>query len=292
LSGFSAGKLITGEHLMKKYTRRCGEIKGSLSEIQPFFYIARRGAKLREQKARMLGKMQGLFVVSVIAGNGVCPKLGVILPFSRCRDERLRESLLKLHGLLAGNKGVTDIKAHYAAIKSQLRKDFGDALQITEHESLKGFVSFERTGELFPLLAEHFDYVTEFNDDPDGLAIPTAFEPFPCKSYGEFLEWFNKRAFSNEWAWDHCYPHVVFDDTGLISLSQSDPTTVIHPSLNLAEYFNIRSDVQNRKVTVKLVMGQYGWADLFLALDDDTVKIDLSDVYYSGPRNPDNSLKW
>jgi hypothetical protein len=127
-----------------KNTRKCGEIKGNLSEIQPFFYIARRGARLREQKARMLGKMQGLFVVSAIAGNGVCPKLGVILPFSRCRDERLRESLLRLHGLLAGNKGVTDIKAHYAAIKSQLRKDFGDALQITEHESLKGFVSFER----------------------------------------------------------------------------------------------------------------------------------------------------
>ena len=53
----------------------------------------------------------------------------------------------------------------------------------------------------------------------------------------------------------------------------------IHPSLNLAEYFNIRPDVQNRKVMAKLVMGEYGWADLFLALDDDMVKIDLSYVY-------------
>jgi len=45
LSGLSAPKLITGENLMKKNTRKCGEIKGSISEIQPFFYIARRGAR-------------------------------------------------------------------------------------------------------------------------------------------------------------------------------------------------------------------------------------------------------
>jgi len=66
---------------MKKNTRKCGEIKGSLSEIQPFFYIARSGARLQEQKARVRNKMQGLFVVSAVSGNGVCPKIGVILSF-------------------------------------------------------------------------------------------------------------------------------------------------------------------------------------------------------------------
>lgn len=264
---------------MKKNTRKCGEIKGSLSEIQPFFYIARRGARLREQKARVRNRMQGLFVVNAVSGNGVCPKIGVILPFSRCRDEKLRESLFQIHGLLARNKDVDDIKAHYAAIKSRLRKDFGDTLQISEHGSLNGFVSFERTSGLFSLLAEHFDYVTEFDDDSNGVATPTAFEAFQCKSYGEFLEWFNNRAISNEWGWDHCYPHIVFNDTGLINMSSSEPSDIVHPAFNLADYFCIRPDLQNRKITVKLVMGEYGWADLFLTLDEDSIGIDLSCVY-------------
>lgn len=270
----------TGDNMNKKNFRNCGKIRGSLSEIQPFIYIARSGARLREQKARVRDKMQGLFMVSAVAGNGVCPKLGVILPFSRCRDEHLKKSLLQLYGLLAGNKEVTDIKAHYAAIKSHLRDNFGDALQISEHESLNGFVSFERSSGLFPLLAEHFDYVTGFDDDPNGVAIPITFEAFPCKSYGEFLEWFyNRRAIPDDWGWNHCNPHIVFDDTGIVSLSCLAETSIVHPAINLADYFTIRPGVQNRKFAIKLVMGEYGWAYLHLYLDDDTVKIDLSNVY-------------
>jgi len=224
-------------------------------------------------------KMQGLFVVNAVAGNGICPKIGVILPFSRCRDEKLRESLLQLHGLLARSNNVDDIKAHYVAIKTQLRSNFGDTLQITEHKSLNGFVSFERTTGLFSLLAEHFDYVTEFDDDPNGVATPTAFEAFPCKSYGEFLEWFNSRTISSEYEWGHCFPHIVFDDTGLINMSSSVPSYIVHSSLNLANYFCIRPDVLDSKITVKLVMGEYGWADLFLTLNEDRIEINLSYVY-------------
>ena len=259
--------------------RNCGSIHGNLQEMEPFFFIARRGAWLREQKARVSEKRKGRFIVGAIAGNGICPMLGVILPLSSCRDENVKSRLLELHQYLAQNADTDDNLGRFMAAQTKLLQYFGGLLKLDEHARLDGYVEMERTKGLFEFLAEHFDYIEELDDDPAGNAKPTVCKPFIWKSYGEFLEWFYSGAMSLNGSWDHLNPFLVFDRTGFLENRWSSHTDVVNVSANFEKYFTIKPEVENQNVSVRLEMGEYGWASLHITIESSSVEIALSNVF-------------
>ncbi len=265
--------------MLNHHKRNCGEIQGSLQELQPFIFLARPGVSLREQKARVSAKMGGIFVVSAVAGTGVCPQLGVILPLNRCRHAGMREALQQLQSYLVQNAKTDDNRDRFNAAQAMLSEKLDGKLKIQENAKLDGYVELERTRELFLLLAQHFDYVTEIADDPVGIALPTAYQHFKLKSYGEFLEWFYRKISPDHWGWRHCYPRLVFDQTGLLGNFWTSHTEIIKPSVDLGNYFTIQTHISNQHVFVRLEMRKYGWSCLHVTIGDRKVSIKLSQVF-------------
>lgn len=79
--------------------RNCGQLLGQLDELLPFLYIAQYGALDRDLRERETDAAPGLFAVGARTGvdrPGVAPRVGLILPLGRCRDETARAALRDL----------------------------------------------------------------------------------------------------------------------------------------------------------------------------------------------------
>jgi hypothetical protein len=162
--------------------RNCGQIHGGLDELRPYFLIARPGASRREVKARMSDKAQGIFVLNILAGTGVCPQIGLLLPVGRCKNPEIRATLEKLCALLSTSTAL-DAPIRRTAAQALLDEELGGALRIKPKATLDGYLSLEPGRGIFSLLSEHFEYVDEFLDDPGGSAVPKQFRSFPWQGY-------------------------------------------------------------------------------------------------------------
>lgn len=262
------------------FFRNTGQIRGSLSELEPFLLLAEVGASHADLRGRISERRKGRFVIGQAAGEGTIPKLGLLLPVARCRNAAMRTALLDLKRYL-----VTEYQYHRAKLvrdqaQRALNKVFGDDFRIHPRASLDGFVEFERTKGLFRVLSEHFDYIEALRDDPRGTAVPLVCRPFSWPSYGQLMEWFHDGIdTSATWCWPHCVPYLVFDNTRLVGSLELDRVRIEKPSLDLARYFQIAPHIVTRTASLRFEMGEYGWACLHANLGKDLVKICLSDVF-------------
>jgi hypothetical protein len=56
------------------FFRNTGEIRGSLSELQPFLLLAKAGASHADLRRRISERSQGRFIIGRAVNDGVAPK--------------------------------------------------------------------------------------------------------------------------------------------------------------------------------------------------------------------------
>jgi hypothetical protein len=251
--------------------KTCGFLRGNLSELLPCIFLYRIGVALHDFNHDKDLKT-GIFCMR--KSNGYIMN-GVILPLVRCRDEKIRSVLLQLHTVLARECVADGAQRRRVLAQEMLDSTFGGAIRVADKAGLDGMIEFARSRDIFRMFAEHFDYVTEIVDASDGAAQPTRFEPFPCKSYGEFLEWYYERMSPDCWSWQGCYPALVFEANGYAGEHLRFPNSLERPQIGLNRFFDIKPDVCDKPVSVELT-GSGGWLTIQLCIGSSQAKVVLS----------------
>jgi hypothetical protein len=267
---------------ISKLDRPCitsGEIAGSLTNLIPFIYIARRGIRSKERNPSREEKKRGIFAISRVAGNGACPNIGIIVPISQCNDEKVRQALSELcHFLQTGVSYETDKEKREEA-QTLLDAHLKGAFQIHERTELAGFIELTPNRRLFQILSKSCNYVDAIMDNPDGIVEPISYSRFKWSSYGEFMEWFYERIPAKHWGWEYCYPYFVYDQTCYLGAFRYSRDMLVKPTLELDKFFMISPHIENLPLKVEFSMSGYGWINLCLAAGLQTVSISLSNVY-------------
>jgi len=269
----------------REIVRNCGPLLGRLDELLPCLYIAQYGASSQDLRARITDATPGLFAVGARTGGdrpGVAPRVGLLLPLSRCRDAKARASLLEIQALIDGAVSTT-VSEKRSAVQDRLNAAFGGDLVIADDESLDGFFALTPSAGLFQRLHESFDYVTEVVDNAAGVVRVTGISHFHWRSHGELMEWYHRLRGSDRFdAWSALTPFFVCGNTGGLhsySLDRWARAGLSRPADEPAKWFVLRPGLPDAQLGVRLKMGQYGWATLELTLADTTAKIDLSNVF-------------
>lgn len=208
------------EHLQsREIPRSCGQLLGRLDELLPCLYIAQYGSPSYALRQRQTATAPGLFAVCSRTGGdrpGVVPHLGLLLPLSRCRDEKVRTALLEIPALIDGSMRDT-MSVKRRKVEARLDEAFGGDLRIADKESLDGFFALEPGAGLVQQLHDAFDYVTEVLDDTAGVVRVTATSRFTWRSYGELMEWYNGLLGPDRYGgWTTLTPFFVCGNTGAL----------------------------------------------------------------------------
>lgn len=269
----------------REIVRNCGPLLGRLDELLPCLYIAQYGASSQDLRARITDAAPGLFAVGARTGGdrpGVAPRVGLLLPLSRCRDAKARASLLEIPALIDGAV-TTTMSEKRRAVQDRLNAAFGGDLVIADDESLDGFFALMPSAGLFQRLHESFDYVTEVVDNAAGVVRVTGISHFHWRSHGELMEWYHRLRGSDRFgAWSALTPFFVCGNTGGLhsySLDRWARAGLSRPAEEPAKWFVLRPGLPDAQLGVRLKMEKYGWAKLELTLADATAKIDLSNVF-------------
>lgn len=256
-----------------------GEIAGSLSNLIPFIYIARRGIRNKERIPNCNENRKGLFTLNRRAGEGACPHIGVIVPVNRCKDDNTRHTFEQLHKFLQMDTSGTTENEKREKAEALLLPHFSGTVKIHNRSELSGFVELIPDRALFQHLSKSFEYIDAIRDNPEGLAEPASYSAFKWSSYGEFMEWFYERIESFHWGWEYCYPFFVYDQTCYLGAFRSSRDILERPSLDLGKFFLVAPHIINNFLNVKFTMGCYGWVKLIMASDAQTANISLSNVF-------------
>lgn len=249
----------------------CGFLQGNLSELLPCVFLYRIGVALRDFSHEKELKT-GIFCMR--QSNGYIMN-GVILPLALCRDEKIRSVLLQLHAVLSRECVADNAQQRRMLAQEMLDSAFVGAIRIADKAGLDGMIEFARSRDFFQMLAEHFDYVTEIADNPDSAAQSTRYQAFPCRSYGEFLEWYYERMSPDCWNWRGCYPALVFEANGYAGEHLRLPNSLERPQIGLDRFFDIKPDVCDQPVSVKLT-GSGGSLTVQLCIGNSQARIVLS----------------
>ena len=269
----------------REIARNCGQLLGRLDALLPCFYIAHYGAFGREMRARRTEDGRGLFAVGARNDGdrpSVTPHVGLILPLQSCRDERVRAALQGIPALIDDRRSTT-MSERRCAVQAKLDEAFSGDLAIAEKESLDGFFALQPGPGLFHRLEALFDYVTEVIDNPAGLVRVIGSARFHWRSYGELMEWYHGLRGSDRFgAWSALTPFFVCGNTASLpsySTERWARTGLCRPAEEPSRWFMIRPGLSDAKITVRLEMKEYGWAQLHLRLDATEATIHLSSVF-------------
>lgn len=262
------------------YQRQSGEIAGDLSELQPFIYIFRRGGMGMDSCGPGAEKKKGLFVVNEKFGNGCFIKNGILLPLSTCKDERIRSVLLMLGKTLSHDPLCDGAESRRRQAQMIIDAALCADIRVASHADMGGNIEFERSRAFFQMLADNFSYVEEVFDDPNGLATPVRLQPFPYKSYGEYLEWYYERMESDTWGWDHCTPSLVFEGTSYLGDWHSYRDALERPCFGLDKHFLVNPAMLDQPVAVRLEMeNRWDWIYLHLEVGSQKLEVVLSNTF-------------
>jgi hypothetical protein len=198
-----------------------------------------------------------------------------------CRDARARAALGDIPALIDNPQSAMSERRR--AVQSKLDEAFGGDLLIADKESLDGYFALRPGPGLFHRLSEAFDYVTDVVDNPADTVRITGTARFNWRSYGELMEWYHGLRGSDRFGdWSALTPFFVSGNTGALysySTERWARTGLDRPAEEPAKWFVIRPGVPDAPIGVRLEMGQYGWADLYLSLDAATAEVRLSQVF-------------
>lgn len=273
-----------GASRSREIPRNCGQLLGRLDGLLPCLYIAQCGASSRDLRARFTEATPGLFTVGERTGgdrSGVVPHVGLLLPLSLCRDARARAALGDIPALIDNLQSAMSERRR--AVQSKLDEAFGGDLLIADKESLDGYFALRPGPGLFHRLYEAFDYVTGVVDNPADTVRITGTARFHWRSYGELMEWYHGLRGSGRFGdWSALTPFFVSGNAGALysySTERWARTGLDRPAEEPAKWFVIRPGIPDAPIGVRLEMGQYGWADLYLSLDAATAEVRLSQVF-------------
>lgn len=268
----------------REIPRNCGQLLGRLDALLPCLYIAQCGASSRDLRARFTETTSGLFTVGKRTGgdrSGVAPHVGLLLPLHLCRDSRARAVLGEIPALIENPQSAMSERRR--AVQAKLDEALGGDLLIADKESLDGYFALRPGPGLFHRLCEAFDYVTDVIDNPADAVRITDTARFHWRSYGELMEWYHGLRGSGRFGeWSALTPFFVSGNTGALdsyATKRWAQTGLHRPTEEPAKWFVIRPELPDASIGVRLEMGQYGWADLYLSLDDVTAEVRLSQVY-------------
>ena len=237
---------MSASRITDLFYRNTGEIQGSLSKLEPFFFIAKLGAFGKMARWRIRNESKGRFLIGFRAGKGCAFKTGIILPVSCCHNPETREVLLSLNDTLVSEHRYYTAKSMRTKAQKILEKLLPHKLSISPTAGLDGSIEFSADRNLFALLTEQFSYLESVRDDPKGLVEPLEQTPFQWPSYGQFMEWFYEGIESDMWGWARCAPYLVFEKTCLLGSIGLGISEVERPSLDLSRYFKIAEDVDRQ----------------------------------------------
>ena len=124
------------------FFRNTGEIKGSLSKLEPFLLLARAGVSYAARRRRISERGKGRFIISQTVDKGSAPKQGLILPVSRCRNEAIRAALINLRDYLVSAYQYHRTTQVRDQAQASLSEVFGD--DLFDKTALLGNVEFGR----------------------------------------------------------------------------------------------------------------------------------------------------
>jgi hypothetical protein len=274
-----------GQQQNREISRNVGQLLGRLDEILPFIYLAQYGASDCDLRERTTDEATGLFAIGKQTGGdrpGVAPRVGLVLPINRCRDEKVRTALLEIPALIDGTQN-TAMSDRRRAVQAKLDDAFDGELMIEDREGVDGFFALKPGSGLFKWLHESFDYIISVLDNPAGTVHVTETSNFHWRSYGELMEWYHGLRGSGRFGeWSALTPFYVCGDTGVLHSYSTDRWArrgLITPAEDPSKWFVIRPGLHNANLAVRLEMEEYGWAKLHLTLNATTVSIHLSDVF-------------
>jgi len=283
--GWSKNDKPEGQLQARETSRNVGQLLGRLDEMLPFIYIAQYGASGLDLRERTTDAAPGLFAIGKQTGGdrpGVAPRVGLVLPISLCRDEKVRTTLLEIPALIDDTKNTT-MSERRRAVQTKLDDAFGRELMIEERDGLDGFFALKPSPGLFNRLHESFDYIISVLDNPAGTIQVTETSNFHWRSYGELMEWYHGLRGSDRFGgWSALTPFYVCGDTGVLHSYSTDRWArrgLVKPAEEPSKWFVVRPSLPNANFAVRLEMEEYGWAKLHLTLDATTVSIHLSDVF-------------
>jgi len=269
----------------REIKRNCGQILGRLDELLPCLYIAQYSASKRAMRKRTTDTAGGLFAVGEhIDGNHphIVQRLGLILPLNMCRDERMRAALLEIPALL-DSAASTTMSDRRRMVQARLDQAFGGGLRIADKESLDGFFALTPEPRLFQRLSESFDYVTEVLDNTAGAARVTRTSRFHWRSYGELMEWYHGLQDVGPFGqWPTLIPFFICGNTGgahSYSIEHWARSRLSRPTEEPSKWFVIRPGLPDATLGIRLEMGEFGWARLYLTFNEVSIKIYLSQVF-------------
>ena len=134
-----------GQQQDREISRNAGQLLGRLDEILPFIYFAQYGASDRDLRERTTDEATGLFAIGARTGGdrpGIAPRVGLVLPISLCRDEKVRTTLLEIPALIDGTKNTT-MSDRRRAVQANLDAAFGGELMLEDREGLDGFFALK-----------------------------------------------------------------------------------------------------------------------------------------------------
>lgn len=264
-----------------------GPLEAGLEQLGPFFFVAEQGTRgLYTQQARI---KPGQFLIAEAVENGLIPYCGLILPLSRCADQRVTTDLLALRQFIrpdAADNGHAGrqhpdrhVTATRAAAQRHLSAAFGDALFLHERNPFRGFAQFRRSPGLFPFLSSRFEYVTAFTEESGGKTTPASYAPFAWDAYGAFLQWFHELDEEDNWGWRHTDVFLVFDSMELFHYDFSAARRLKRPAFDPSRLFTLAPQIKVAKLDFNMTQEDYvGVATLSIRRGESVVDIGLFDT--------------
>ncbi len=261
--------------------RTAWAINGDLKAAGPFLFLSTLGATAREVSRTARPTRTGHFVLWWSAGDGACPRKGILLPISSCRDAELKQALLECTPLAAEHHHPPQGRT-----RANIHKDINDTLakhgvSTTVLPDSCSFVEFSHASKFAGRIFSSFDYVISVRDADPIEVLTTA--PIPWKTYAEFVEWHNDGASKSTKrfrTWD-C-PSIALVDGSTASMTERNPenrSAIKTPALRLDRLLAVAPEVADAPIGVEFVMETHGWARLEITVASQKAVIALSSVF-------------
>ncbi|MBF0517178.1 MAG: hypothetical protein HQK97_08685 [Nitrospirae bacterium] len=294
---------MSGE--FNKYSRNCGEIKGDVSPLYPFFWLGKWGVSWNESRVRRCSHAQGLFVINRSAGKGFYPYVGIIMPLFSCTDGYIKEKLLDITNELKRLLNTAEVdnsilKGNYLKHKANRILNKFPMLDLLQGKFGvdSGFVSVSLSERLYGWVKDSFPMISELTDNDSGLPVEgVKLKNIEWDSVFDYVSW--KNSLTNHYDSSISdFTFGVFMDNIVIkegrARSNEREYCLSKPSNGFLKCFELRSDFKPSTISVRFSQLQgnkeymHGWIDFIVDIDNKHLTINCSEVF-----SPFNMLvKW
>ena len=287
-----------------KTTKRIerGALRGIPDSLTPCFLLARVGA--RHERRRRAGAHAGIFHFGeeyMDDGPGRSPRVwlhsGMILPLALCSNASLRQKLMDFAQLVAnpladgaaGSKPV-DASRRRADLQAWLNQHELGCLRLLDREPTCPWVHFELVPEVFRGVLSHCEYVTAVSDRKGVSTRVLEHVPFSFESYGGLLEWSD---LDTRWSLHPIPPFAFFLANDLAHVRDVFAGTWERKMMFRPPGYAMRFSVPDTstpsvRAGIHFEDDDSGWVILRITLGEQSIEIDLSDVFDPFP----SLLEW